>query len=163
MDKKEFMNFCKEDLKKRGFKKIKKGYYFDGGNGISIIIYPQGGSFGKYYYINCGFSMCSLNDFLPRPIFDDMDFTNRIAIMSRGDDTIDGKHYMTAQIDYEEYDQSELQPFFDDFFEKWVNPVITKGKKYILENKDEYHLGGKHVTEKKVDVLENLKKNNKVF
>lgn len=165
VEKKEFINFCKEDFKKRGFKKIKKGYYLDNGKGILVIIYLQRGSYGKYYYINCNFNIGSLDNDIPKPIFDDANFFNRIKIMSKANDTIDGKQYMTEQIPYEEYAQNELQPFFDKYFEKMVIPVIIGGKQYIIENIDKYEIGGKYITEKREisSILEDLKNDNKVL
>lgn len=49
-------------------------------------------------------------------------------------DTIQGEHFLTAQIEYEEYNEDELRYYFDKEFEEKVLPPIRYGKKYILDN-----------------------------
>ena len=48
--------------------------------------------------------------------------------------TFQGKCFITAQVEYEEYTEDELRPFLDRELEKKVLPPICQGKKYILDN-----------------------------
>lgn len=48
--------------------------------------------------------------------------------------TFQGKCFMTDQVEYEEYMEDELRPFFDREFEEKVLPPIIQGKKYIWDN-----------------------------
>ena len=48
--------------------------------------------------------------------------------------TFQGKQFMSAQVEYEEYTEEELRPFFDKEFEERILPPIHQGKKYILDN-----------------------------
>ena len=41
---------------------------------------------------------------------------------------------MTDQVEYEEYTEDELRPYFDREFEERILPPIKQGKKFILEN-----------------------------
>lgn len=45
---------------------------------------------------------------------------------------------MDGCIEYELYTQEEIEPYFVSTIEKYVLPLVTEGKKYILENQDFY-------------------------
>ena len=42
--------------------------------------------------------------------------------------TVHRKHFVTAQIEYEEYTEEELRPYFDKEFEERILPPVYKGK-----------------------------------
>ena len=48
--------------------------------------------------------------------------------------TVHGKCFLTAMIEYEEYTEEELRPYFDREFEERILPPVYQGKKYILNN-----------------------------
>lgn len=42
-------------------------------------------------------------------------------------------------IEYEEYTEDELRPYFDKEFEERILPPIYQGKKYILDNLGKFY------------------------
>lgn len=129
MDTKEFQEFCKREFYKRGFKKVKKMYYLDGEKDISCGVYIQRSKYGGGYYVNIDFYIKEINPHLPYPTDSEFDITQRLAVMSK--DTYEGEHYLTALIKHGEYDQGELQPYFDKAFEEWILPAVHEGTKYF--------------------------------
>lgn len=47
---------------------------------------------------------------------------------------INGKEFLTAQIEYEEYSQEELMLFFNTEFETKILPQINFRKSYLVDN-----------------------------
>jgi hypothetical protein len=74
----------------------------------------------------------------------------RFAVLSK--DTVNGKHFMDGMVEYELYTIEEIEPYFVETIEKYVLPLITEGKKYVLENQDFYF---KEVFEYKIDAVLN--------
>ena len=67
--------------------------------------------------------------------------------------TVHGKCFLTAMIEYEEYTEDELRPYFDKEFEERILPPVYQGKKYILD-----HLGNLYsLTLRKEEVMRKLK------
>ncbi|MBQ8322322.1 MAG: hypothetical protein IJX92_08185, partial [Clostridia bacterium] len=48
--------------------------------------------------------------------------------------TFQGKQFVTAQVEYEEYTEEELRPYFDRAFEEEILPPVKQGKSFILDN-----------------------------
>ena len=48
--------------------------------------------------------------------------------------TVRGKHFLTSAIEYEEYTEEELRPYFDRAFEEEILPPVNHGKSFILDN-----------------------------
>ena len=132
MDKNEFKAFCKNEFKARGFCKIKKAFYLKGKD-LLCGIELQKSNFSNSYYVGFYFYIGEFNNTSTYPVCYDLDVQSRIRVMSKTQ-TIDGKHFPTAAIEYEEYTEEELRPYFDKEFEKRILPPIHQGKKYILDN-----------------------------
>jgi len=55
--------------------------------------------------------------------------------------TYQGSHFMTDQIEYTEYTEEELRPYFEKAFTEEILPPLILGKKYVYENLGRiYHL-----------------------
>lgn len=86
------------------------------------------------------------------PDYYDSDIEERILAMSKRK-TVHGKCFLTAMIEYEEYTEDELRPYFDKEFEERILPPVYQGKKYILD-----HLGSLYsLTLRKEEVMRKLK------
>ena len=48
--------------------------------------------------------------------------------------TIRGKYFLTSAIEYEEYTEEELRPYFEKVLNEKILPPVYQGKKYILDN-----------------------------
>ena len=132
MDKKQFKNFCQKVFELHGFKKIKKTYYLRGED-LLCGIELQKSNFGNSYYINYYFFLGKFDNTKAYPICYDFDVQGRILAMSKTQ-TISGKQFLTSAIEYEEYTETELRPFFDKELEDRILPPVHHGKKYILDN-----------------------------
>ena len=134
MDRNEFKTFCKKEFEARGFKKQKNAFYLVGQDllcGIDL----QKSNFGDVYYVNYYYFIGEFKNTKKYPTYYDSDIQGRIGVMSKGQ-TIQGKQFMTGQVEYEEYTEDELRPFFNKAFEEQILPPINRGKKYILDNLD---------------------------
>ena len=132
MDKIQFMDFCKNEFELQGFKKIKKTFYLSGKDLLCGIEF-QKSNYGNSYYINYYFFLGNFDDTNDYPACYDLDIQGRIVVMSKKQ-TVSGKHFLTSAIEYEEYTEEELHPYFDKEFEERILPPIHQGKKYILDN-----------------------------
>lgn len=132
MDKNQFKNFCKKEFESRGFKKTKKTFYLLGKDllcGIDL----QKSNYSNKYYINYYFCIGEFRDINNYPICYDSDVQGRIVAMSKTQ-TVKGEHFLTSAIEYEEYTEEELRPYFEKEFDERILPPIYQGKKYILDN-----------------------------
>jgi len=132
MDKKQFKEFCKKEFQKRGFQKVKNTYYLPGKDLICGIDL-QKSNYGNEYYVNYFYFLENYQERVSYPPYQESDIQDRIVVMSKTQ-TFKGKHFLTAQIEYEEYAEDELRAFFDKDFNEKILPPIYKGKKFILEN-----------------------------
>ena len=132
MDKKQFKEFCKKEFQKRGFQKVKNTYYLPGKDLICGIDL-QKSNYGNVYYVNYFYFLENYQERVSYPPYQESDIQDRIVVMSKTQ-TFKGKHFLTAQIEYEEYAEDELRAFFDKDFNEKILPPIYKGKKFILEN-----------------------------
>lgn len=139
MDKKQFKEFCKNEFKARGFKKQKDAFYLTGRDllcGIDL----QKSNYGDVYYVNYYYFIGKFKNITNYPTHYESDIQGRIVVMSRKQ-TFQGKQFMTAQVEYEEYTEDELRQYFDKEFEEKIMPPLSEGKKYILDNlKKKYFL-----------------------
>ncbi len=140
MDKKEFKEFCKKEFIARGFKKQKNAYYL-AGRDLLCGINLQKSNYGDVYYVNYYYFIGNFENVANYPTHYESDIHGRIVVMSKKQ-TFQGKQFMTALVEYEEYTEDELRPFFDKEFEEKILPPIYCGKKFILDNLDIlYRLG----------------------
>ena len=133
MTKAEFKSFCDKEFKRHGFRKEKKTYYLSGTKSILCSLSFQNTNYGAMYYVNYDFYIGDFFDSKNYPTYYDSDVTGRIGVMSKTQ-TIKGKHFMTALIEYEEYTEEELRPFFEKAMNEEILPPVVQGKKYILDN-----------------------------
>lgn len=153
MDKKEFKDFCHIEFTKRGFKKRKKMYYLQGKDFLCGL-YLQNSSYGKAYYVEYDFFAGQYKDIKTYPTIYDCDLCKRICILSK--ETVKGKRYMDAFIEYERYSAEELKPYFDEAFEKHIMPAVVNGKEFLLKDLEYYEAS----REEKKKVLEKLGMDN---
>ncbi len=158
MDKKQFKDFCKKEFYKRGYTKHKNTYYLLGKSGILSSIELQKSNYGAEYYINYNFF---IGDFDNVPInsypkSSESDIYERIEVMSVKQQ-INGEAFMTGQIEYEEYTEETLRPYFDDAFDTKILPPLSCGKEYILNNLGKLY----ELTLRKNEVLEKLQAHNR--
>lgn len=132
MDKKQFKDFCKNEFIAREFKKGKNAFYLPG-HDLLCGIDLQKSNYSNAYYVNYYYFIGNFKNVTNYPTHYESDIQGRVAVMSRKQ-TFQGKQFMTAQIEYEEYTEDELRPFFDKEFEEKILPPINLGKKYIFDN-----------------------------
>ena len=134
MNTQEFKNFCCDLFLKYGFIKLKNMYYLKCKD-LLCGIYLQR-SIAKAYYVNLNFYIGEYTDKSSYPSHTS-DIYRRLAVPSKCKDS-NGKYFMDACIEYERYTKEEIEPYFIDTVEKYVLPLITEGKKYVLENQAFY-------------------------
>ncbi len=132
MDTKQFKDFCKKEFELRGFKRIKKTFYLVGKD-LLCGIELQKSNYSSSYYINYYFFLGKYDDTNHYPVCYDLDVQGRMVAMSKTQ-TVKGNHFLTSAIEYEEYTEEELRPYFDREFEERILPPVYQGKKYILNN-----------------------------
>lgn len=133
MDKKQFKEFCWNEFKTRGFKRQKNAFYLVGRDllcGIDL----QKSNYGEVYYVNFYYFIGDYHNINIYPTHYDSDIQARIVVMSRGRNTIKGEHFLTEMVEYEEYTEDVLKPFFDKEFKERILPPLIQGKRFILEN-----------------------------
>ncbi len=96
-------------------------------------IFLQKSNYGDIYYVNFCYFLESPQNNKSYPTQYESDIFERIVAMSKKS-TLQGKCFITAQIEYKEYGEEELRPYFDKEFEERILPPIYQGKKYILDN-----------------------------
>lgn len=100
----------------------------------------QKSNYGNVYYVNFFFCIGDYKSTSDYPSYYESDIKGRIIVMSKNE-TIKGRCFLTALIEYEEYTDEELRVYFDEEFDNKIMPPIIKGKKYILNNLNIlYHL-----------------------
>ena len=132
MDKNQFKAFCKKEFEARGFKKQKNVFYLTG-HDLLCGIDLQKSNYGDIYYVNYYYFIGEFENGIDYPTPYDSDIEERILAMSKTQ-TVHGKCFLTAMIEYEEYTEEELRPYFDRAFEERILPPVYQGKKYILNN-----------------------------
>ncbi len=134
MDKNEFKAFCKKEFEARGFEKRKNVFYLRG-HDLLCAIDLQKSNYGDVYYVNYSYFIGEYETATkyPAPTLYDCDIIGRIAVMSKTQ-TVQGEHFLTAMIEYEEYTEEELRPYFDKAFAEEILPPMIHGKRYILDN-----------------------------
>ena len=102
--------------------------------------------YGDAYYVNYYYFIGEFKNITDYPTHYESDIQGRIAVMSR-------KQFMTAQVEYEEYTEEELRPYFERAFKEEILPPVNRGKSFILDN-----LGGIYsLTLHKEEVIQKLK------
>lgn len=131
MNKLEFKKFCHTEFIKRGFKKIKNGYYLQGSKDILCGIFLQKSNFGELYYVNYCFHVCALKENII-PSYYDMDIDGgRITVKSKTQKDSKDLPIMTSQIEYENYSAEELAKYFDKEFKEMILPPIPCGQRKL--------------------------------
>lgn len=151
MDKKQFKEFCKNEFMKRGFKKNKNTFYL-AGNDLLCGIDLQKSNYGEIYYVNYFYFIGVFENITNYPTHYESDIQGRICVMSK-EQTIQGKQFMTPMVEYEEYTEEELRPYFDTAFKEEILPPVYQGKKFILDNLEKLYFLTLHQEE----VMEKLK------
>lgn len=151
MNSKDFKKFCNCYFMSKGFMKVKNTYYCNGSAGVLCSIDLQKSNYGAIYYINYCFFLGTFTDVADFPSTYEFDIIGRIAVMSKTQHK-DGKVFLTAQIEYEEYSQEELTPLFDKEFENKILPPIRLGKSYLVDNLNKLYF----LTLRKEEVLNKL-------
>ena len=140
MDKTQFKIFCDKYFRIIGFEKYKNLYYLNGDAHILCALKLQKSNYSNTYYVNYYYFLGDFNDSTKFPTIYDSDIDGRISVMSKNM-LHKGEHFMTAQIEYEEYSEEELEQYFDIAFNDVILPPISQGKKYILNHlKEKYFL-----------------------
>ena len=137
MDKNEFKEFCKKEFYKRGYKKIRKMYYLVGTEGVMSGIDLQKSNFGGEYYVNFYFFIGDFEGVSTSlyPTQYEYDVYDRIPVMSKKErDRHTKECFITGAIEYLEYTEETLRPYFDKASEERILPAVYQGKQYILEN-----------------------------
>ena len=132
MDKKQFKDFCKKEFEARGFKKKKNVFYLLGQELVCGIELSKS-NYGNEYYADFFYCIGDYYKASELPVYYDSDVQERILVLSKAK-TVQGKCFLTGMIEYEEYTEEELHPYFDKEFEERILPPIHQGKKYILDN-----------------------------
>ena len=103
------------------------------GRDLLCGIYLQKSNYGDIYYINYCYFIGEFEDIKNYPTHYESDIQERVLAMSKTS-TVRGKHFITSQIEYNEYTEDELRSYFDKEFEERILPPVYQGKKYILDN-----------------------------
>ena len=139
MDKEQFKEFCKNDFESRGFKKVKNMFYLPGQE-LMCGLWLQGSLYGSAYYINFYYFIGNFENTRSYPTHYECDISGRICVMSKKLNY--GEYGMTVMIEYGDYIEEELKPYFDKEFEERILTPVQLGKKYILDNLGKkYRLG----------------------
>ena len=133
MDKKQFLDFCKREFESHGFVRQKKVFYRLGNN-LLCEVDLQASIYGKAYYVNFCFFLDNFENAKVFPTYYESDIDGRIRVMTKKSRTLQGELYMTSLIEYEDYNEEDLKPYFDKDFEERILPPLQYGRSYILEN-----------------------------
>ena len=150
MDKKQFKTFCKTEFQKRGFTKQNNTFYLVG-KGLLCGIELTKSNYGEVYYVDFFYCIGDYSKDTKFPDYYSSDIESRFIAMSKTQ-TVRGKCFLTAMIEYEEYTEEELRPYFNKEFEERILPPIYQGKKYILDNLGKLY----HLTLRKEEVMQKL-------
>ena len=150
MDKKQFKTFCKNEFQKRGFTKQNNTFYLVGKELLCGIELTKS-NYGEVYYVDFFYCIGDYSKDTKFPDYYSSDIESRFIAMSKTQ-TVRGKCFLTAMIEYEEYTEEELRPYFNKEFEERVLPPIYQGKKYILDNLGKLY----HLTLRKEEVMQKL-------
>lgn len=93
----------------------------------------QKSNYGDVYYVNYFYFIGEFKNITDYPTPYESDIEGRITVMSRKS-TFQGKQFMTALIEYGEYTEEELRPFFERALEEEILPPVNRGKSFILDN-----------------------------
>ena len=131
MDTKNFKNLCDRLLKKYGFKKKKTMYYKDSNDGIRCGVYLQRSYYGKVYYFNYYYFLDN-SDVKVFPQYFEADVYGRITVLSKIKDWDDNYH-QTALIEYELYEEKELEEYLEKGIQDEILLPIKKGRQVIFD------------------------------
>lgn len=131
MDTKNFKNLCDRLLKKYGFKKKKTMYYKDSNDGIRCGVYLQRSYYGKVYYFNYYFFLDN-SDVKVFPQYFEADVYGRITVLSKIKDWDDNYH-QTALIEYELYEEKELEEYLEKGIRDEILLPVKKGRQVIYD------------------------------
>ena len=128
MTKQEFKALCHQEFTKRGFVKKKSSYYRIGIDGLLCKLSFQS-SYGTAYYINCDYYLCISSMEISADIQPEL-MGRVFRVLSK--DTIKGKPFSSALIDYQRYSLEELTPFIDRAFDDYVLPPLENGRAELI-------------------------------
>lgn len=131
MDTKNFKNLCDRLLKKYGFKKKKTMYYKDSNDGIRCGVYLQRSYYGKVYYFNYYYFLDN-SDVKVFPQYFEADVYGRITVLSKIKDWDDNYH-QTALIEYELYEEKELEEYLEKGIQDEILLPVKKGRQIIYD------------------------------
>ena len=131
MDTKNFKNLCDRLLKKYGFKKKKTMYYKDSNDGIWCGVYLQRSYYGKVYYFNYYYFLDN-SDVKVFPQYFEADVYGRITVLSKIKDWDDNYH-QTALIEYELYEEKELEGYLEKGIQDEILLPVKKGRQVIYD------------------------------
>ncbi|MBR1813779.1 MAG: DUF4304 domain-containing protein [Lachnospiraceae bacterium] len=138
MDSKGFKKLCKDVLKKYGFKRRNDNtFYLTGDKNILCNVYLQYGIYGPYYYIECDFYLIDRHQNPVRSKENPEGHSDRMRIMSRGNNTYKGEHFMTDAIHYGEYSAEELTERLEDYLRTVAIPPVIEGIDYMKKKERE--------------------------
>ena len=131
MDTKNFKDLCDRLLKKYGFKKKKTMYYKDSNDGIRCGVYLQRSYYGKVYYFNYYYFLDN-SDVKVFPQYFEADVYGRITVLSKIKDWDDNYH-QTALIEYELYEEKELEEYLEKGIRDEILLPVKKGRQVIYD------------------------------
>ena len=131
MDTKNFKNLCDRLLKKYGFKKKKTMYYKDSNDGIRCGVYLQRSYYGKVYYFNYYYFLDN-SDVKVFPQYFEADVYGRVTVLSKIKDWDDNYH-QTALIEYELYEEKELEEYLEKGIRDEILLPVKKGRQVIYD------------------------------
>ena len=131
MDTKNFKNLCDRLLKKYGFKKKKTMYYKDSNDGIRCGVYLQRSYYGKVYYFNYYYFLDN-SDVKVFPQYFEADVYGRITVLSKIKDW-DDKYHQTALIEYQLYEEKELEEYLEKGIQDEILLPVKKGRQVIYD------------------------------
>ena len=131
MDTKDFKDLCDRLLKKYGFKKKKTMYYKDSNDGIRCGVYLQRSYYGKVYYFNYYYFLDN-SDVKVFPQYFEADVYGRITVLSKIKDWDDNYH-QTALIEYELYEEKELEEYLEKGIQDEILLPVKKGRQVIYD------------------------------
>lgn len=122
---------CDRLLKKYGFKKKKTMYYKDSNDGIRCGVYLQRSYYGKVYYFNYYYFLDN-SDVKVFPQYFEADVYGRITVLSKIKDWDDNYH-QTALIEYELYEEKELEEYLEKGIQDEILLPVKKGRQVICD------------------------------
>ena len=149
IEKQLFLKICREELKARGFKKRKNFYYLSGHEVLCCLMIFKSNYEAAYYFELRIFLVPSEEMQIDSVDIDLYDFNKRLIIRPNS-------RISTYCLEYEEYSDEEIRKAFGEMIDEYVIPLITDGKKLLIEKENYWNFMLQLRRSRHADIFERL-------